>query len=219
MSRKGAKSRTHGRKLRSTGTKARTRVGRIASPRRKSSRRTLASWKRSSRRTRARGRACRGAGAADRDLGGAAGHLQFARRLEPVFEAMLANATRICGASSAFLLRYDGEPSERLRITGPPALRSWAEPMRPAARSASRSCAIGGSKRPCRSPTSQRPQSYGYPAIRASRVSNRRRTHRLVVADAQGDVLVGAICHLPPGGPAVHRQADRAGHRTSPTRP
>ena len=33
LSRKGAKSRTHGRKLRSTGTKARTRVGRVHEPR------------------------------------------------------------------------------------------------------------------------------------------------------------------------------------------
>jgi hypothetical protein len=33
LSRKGAKSRTHSRKLRSTGTKARTRVGRVREPR------------------------------------------------------------------------------------------------------------------------------------------------------------------------------------------
>jgi hypothetical protein len=33
LSRKGAKSRTHGRKLRLTGTKAKTRVGRARQPR------------------------------------------------------------------------------------------------------------------------------------------------------------------------------------------
>ena len=31
--------------------------------------------------------------------------------------------------------------------------------------------------------------------------------------------LIGAILHLPPGGTAIHRQADRAGRRASPTRP
>ena len=31
--------------------------------------------------------------------------------------------------------------------------------------------------------------------------------------------LIGAICHLPPGGTPLHRQADRAGAETSPPRP
>ena len=79
LSRKGAKSRTRGRKLRSTGTKARTRVAQSrASPKRPI-------WKsKLEARTRelaeARKHLCRGAGAADRDLRGAAGHLQLARR-------------------------------------------------------------------------------------------------------------------------------------------
>ena len=39
------------------------------------------------------------AGAADRDVGGAAGHLQARRASsKPVFQAMLKNATRICSA-------------------------------------------------------------------------------------------------------------------------
>ena len=43
-------------------------------------------------------RSLRVAGAADRDLGGAEGHLQFARRTAAGFQAMLENATRICEA-------------------------------------------------------------------------------------------------------------------------
>ena len=42
----------------------------------------------------------RGAGAAGCDLGGAEGHLQLARELEPVFEAMLENATASATPSS-----------------------------------------------------------------------------------------------------------------------
>ena len=45
------------------------------------------------------------------------------------------------------------------------------------------------------------------------------RTLAAVVPMLKEDELIGAIAHLSPGGSAVHRQADRAGQRTSPARP
>ncbi len=45
------------------------------------------------------------AGAADGDVGGAEHHIKLARRARPVFQTMLANATRICDASFGTLNR------------------------------------------------------------------------------------------------------------------
>ena len=39
----------------------------------------------------------------------------------------------------------------------------------------------------------------------------------LIVPMLKEDELIGIISHIPPGGAAVHRQANRVGHRTSPT--
>ena len=46
-------------------------------------------------------------GAADRDLRGAERHFEFAGRFEPVFDAMLANAARLCEAQFGNLLLYE----------------------------------------------------------------------------------------------------------------
>jgi signal transduction histidine kinase len=127
LSRKGAKSRTHGRKLRSTGTKAKTRVDRKRKPpadleqQLKSCRREVAE--------------------AQKHLSEARGHLSEALEqqtatsevlrvissspgeLQPVFNAMLANALRICEAKFGMLQRYrDGAFVVEVMVGAPPAL-------------------------------------------------------------------------------------------------
>ena len=87
-SRKGAKSRTYGRKSRSTGTKARTRAGR-----RRESHAELA-------RRLAEGQAA--TSEVLRVISSSSGDL------EPVFETMLANATRLCQAKFGTLYLWDG---------------------------------------------------------------------------------------------------------------
>ena len=55
------------------------------------------------------------AGAADGDLGGAESHLASPGELEPVFESMLENATRICEAKFGTLVLCDGGGFARSR--------------------------------------------------------------------------------------------------------
>ena len=57
------------------------------------------------------------AAAADRDRRRAAGHLQLAGRLAPVFEAMLESATRVGGSTSAPVLR-EGEVFRAVSMHG-----------------------------------------------------------------------------------------------------
>jgi GAF domain-containing protein len=115
-SRKGAKRRTQGRKLRSTGTKVRTRVGQVRKPRAELEKNLKAHARELENKLDAR----------TRELTEAREHLVEAQEqqaatsevlgvisrspgaLARVFQAMLENATRICGAKFGILFRYEG---------------------------------------------------------------------------------------------------------------
>src|SRR5262245_49568655 len=127
-SRKGVKSQTHGRKLRSTGTKARARVGNEP---------TLIELKEQLE-------------ARTRELAEARGHLSEALEQQtatsevlriisrspgevaPVFQAMLDNATRICEANFGGLYVWDGDEFRLAAIHNmPPALVDARRRVRP----------------------------------------------------------------------------------------
>ena len=121
MSRKGAKKRTHGRKLRSTGTKAGRRVIGSNSP--------TELQKQLAARTRELAEALEQQAATSEVLQ----VISSSRgELGPVFQAMLENATRICEADFGNLLLYEGNAFRiAARIAAPHgAAPAWAELQR-----------------------------------------------------------------------------------------
>jgi GAF domain-containing protein len=128
LSRKGAKSRTRSRKLRSTGTKARTRVGRICEPSAELEESLKARARELEKKLEAN----------NRELIEARQHLAEALEqqtatsevlqvissspgeLEPVFQAMLANATRLCEAKFGLLYRIEGNSARIISKLGIP---------------------------------------------------------------------------------------------------
>ncbi len=135
--------------------------------------------------------------------------------LEPVFNAMLANATRICEAKFGSLFLFDGNTlrtgGHAQRTAGITRRRGGASrsTVRAPNTAVGRMAAdqTGRSRSPIFSPRRtilKRPQG---------RRSRGWQAARTVVGgpDAQGQRAGRRHHHLPPGGAALHRQADRAG--------
>jgi two-component system NtrC family sensor kinase len=101
--RKGAKSRTHGGKLRSTGTKARTHVDRVREPGDLAKRLAEALKQQEA------------ISEVLQIISGSPGELQ------PVFDAVLAHATRLCDAKFASLLLREGDQFRRVSLHNAPA--------------------------------------------------------------------------------------------------
>jgi len=110
LSRKGAKSRTHSRKLRSTGTKVRTRIGRGRNA-------FIELEKQLEARTRELAEAREQQTATSEVLKVIRSSLG---ELEPVLQSMLANAMRICDAKFGIMFEYSDGTYRSLSSLGVP---------------------------------------------------------------------------------------------------
>ncbi len=195
MSSKGAKKRTHGRKLRSTGTKAKARIGRIRKPGASLEKKLAEALEQQ---------------AATSEV------LQVIANstgeLEGVFQTILEKATRICQARFGTLLLYEGDMFRMVAMHGlPPAfieLRRREPLVRPVAH-------WTVSSEQSKSSTSRiwsKTWNWSVPRhVRRCRRDRRWSPNVSGRSNAQGRTSDRGLWNLSPGGPPVHRQADRAG--------
>ena len=135
------------------------------------------------------------------------GHSVSPGELEPVFEAMLENATRICEAKFGTLYRYEGDafypvtfhqvpPHLPISFASVVPLCRQLEPLSIA------SCAQRKVIRTADDSTEEIPSP--------SAPDRRARSH-ILPCQCSRTMNGRGYRHLPPGGSPVHRQADRAG--------
>ena len=167
-----------------------------------------------------RARAGRGAGTAEGDGRGAARHRKFLGRSEPVFEAILSNAARLCEAKFANLLLYEGDVFRTAAMHGaPPALarmRRRDPVLRPAPGTVLRPAGRGPSGPVHLADIGQGTIDVIRQASIVKLAGVRTYARR---PDAQGRRAGRRDRDLPPGGAPVHQEADRAGAGLSPPRP
>src|SRR6266496_6299547 len=135
--------------------------------------------------------------------------------LQPVFEAILANATRLCEASYGTLWLCEGDTIRTVALHGPLPTAFAAERRRGAfrpspglviARAVSTRQTVHVADLRAEQPYLDRDPNGG----RGGRTRRRQDIGRS--ADAQREPSGRRDQHLPHGSPTVHRQADRAGH-------
>ena len=126
--------------------------------------------------------------------------------LEPVFNAMLANAIRICEAKFGLLFRFDGQAFRFAADVGmPPA---FAEFLRIKGHFNQR---LGATSNVSFRQSRWSTVDYAAEGIRAPPATLGGARSTVAVPMLKDEELVGADRDLPPGGPSIHRQADRAG--------
>ena len=130
--------------------------------------------------------------------------------LGPVFNAMLANATRICEAKFGNLFLREGDGYRAATAHGEPAfVERWRRTPFVSLRDAPLLDRVTRTKQILHIPDLRQDQSYrdGNQRIVAL-VEFRRRADVRIRADAQGQRDCRHLRHIPSGGAAVHRQAD-----------
>ena len=132
--------------------------------------------------------------------------------LAPVFDAMLEKAISLCEAAFGVLWLYDGEQFRAAAMHGVP--EPYAESLRAAASDPDPDNPLGrllGGERLIRHYRRGRDEPYRtaipYGALWSSLAV---RIALSMLPLRKDDALLGVIYGVPPGGPAVHRQADRA---------
>ena len=143
--------------------------------------------------------------------------------LEPVFQAMLANATRLCEASYGAMWLFEGDAYRSAAVHGalPAAvLDRWRSgtlvhpgPDAPIVRAAQTGKAV-------QVPDLRESRAYldGDPLpVARGRCGRHPDTDR--GTDVQGRRVCRGHLDFPPGGPSLHRQANRGGRQLSQSRP